>query len=685
MKYSSASILASALLACAAASAQERPAIAQLPLSTVVLYSSGVAYFERRGQVSGDAELLLPFAAAEVNDALKSLVVTEYSGGRSSSPSISYPSREGLERALKDFRIDLSGSPDLATILSRLRGAEISIDAPDAQTGRIVAVESRQTKEGLPPEPYLLILGKTGLRSIALAEAQSLRFSDPELSADFGRALELILASRDERSVDLELRLPGSGAREASVGYVVAAPVWKVSYRLDLSPAKPLMQGWAIVDNSTGQDWKGVRLSLVSGRPVSFVQDLYGPYYVDRPTLPLAIAGAASARSLDSGLSDEGFAGQEFAVSPNALSDTGEKAPRAAGRAAMKSFAEPALAGSAPATPAPALAMASAQSLVAAAQAESAGQAFRFTALAPVSLERGRSAMIPLVSSELGAERVSVYSPGSKHPMLGARLSNDTGMALPAGPISVFDGGAYAGDALLEYLAEKDRRLIVFGDDLGVTANAVPSSSEELASVSISKGAMTLSRWLVTSSTYSFKNATADRRRLVVEHPIAPDAELVQPAAFDEKTASVYRFSLDLPPSAQASLVVKERSPRRQSVVLSSLGSEDFLAYASSKDLPQSAKDALKKAMDFKKKVEDAKQATTSLDEQRSRLEKDQARYRDNLEAVGRDSAQGKEYLKRLMDAETAIDQTAAKAAEAQKALQAAQKDYDSYIGGLSL
>ena len=199
---------------------------------------------------------------------------------------MSYPSQESLDRALKGFRIDLSGSPRVADLLARLRGAEISVDMPETVTGRIVSVEPKPTKDPGAPRPYVVLLTKTGLRSIALDDAQALRFTDKGIGDDFDRALSLILAARDDKSRSLDVRLPGSGTRQAAIGYVIAAPVWKVSYRLDLSPDKPQLQGWAIVDNPSDLDWKGVSLSLVSGRPVSFIQDLYPPLYLDGRRFP---------------------------------------------------------------------------------------------------------------------------------------------------------------------------------------------------------------------------------------------------------------------------------------------------------------------------------------------------------------------------------------------------------------
>ena len=645
-----------------------------LPVTRVVLYSSGVGYFEHKGTVSGDATVSLPFAVDEVNDALKSLVVSE----GSSSPSVSYPSQESLDRALKAFRIDLSGAPRVADILARLRGAEVSADMPETVTGRIVSVEEKAIKENEAPRPYLVLLASSGLRSLCLDDVQALRFSDKGIGEDFDRALSLILAARDDRSRRLEVRLPGSGSRQATLGYVIAAPVWKASYRLDLSGAKPQLQGWAIVDNPSDQDWKDVSLSLVSGRPVSFIQDLYPPLYLDRPTLPLAIAGMAQARSFESGLAAEG------AAADNDLAEEKDTAPRA--RKAMTAPA-PAMALAAEgasymAAPAPAPL---GQNRLDTASAGKAGDQFQFTVKKSVSLERGRSAMLPLVSGDIEAERVSVLAPGAKRPMLGAKLVNSTGIRLPAGPVAVFDGGAYAGDALLDFFAEKDSRLVVFGDDLAVAVDSSDATSQETVGVTVAKGVMTFSRRVTVARTYAFKNGGADPKELIVEHPITSGAELYEPKSPDEKTEELYRFSLALPGAGEAKLVVKERYPRSERVVLGSLRPDDFLAYSSSQEIPTKIRDALKKAIDLKKKLGDADRALAEFQARKDGLVADQARYRDNLGEVGRDSSQGQQYLKRLMDSETAIDQTAAKIVEAQAARKDAQEAYDSYLAGLEL
>ncbi len=595
-----------------------------LPVTKVVLFSAGIGYFEHRGMVEDTVGVNLPFAADSINDALKSLVVRNGSGAQG-SPSVNYPTMESLDSALKSYRVDLSGSPDIAEILSRLRGASISVDAPETLSGRIVGIEHRILNDPEIATAYLMLLTPGGLRALPLEKILSIRFADRQIAEDFDRALSLILSAQDTGRKVLEVSLPGSGRREAAIGYVVPTPIWKVSYRLDLSGAKPYFQGWAVVDNPTEQDWKNVTLSLVSGKPVSFIQDLYTPLYVERPLIPLAIAGTAKPRSFESG-----FGGEENATAEYA--DEAMPAPAPPAASAYKSSGE--MSFSARAKPAeeqaPAFGAAPGGSNFETAQARAAGDQFEFTVKRPVTLDRRRSAMLPLLEGELAVDKLSVYSPDSygnaAKPMLGARIRNSSGMKLPAGPVTVFDGSVYAGDALLDFLPENEKRLIVFGEDLSLAASADSSSSQETTAVKVAGGVMTFSRRVTWTKTYSFRNAATTARKIVIEHPIMQGAELAEPASFDEKTARIYRFSLDLPAGAEAKFLVKEQVPGQERVVLSSLGIDSFLSYSNSSEIPAAVKVKLAAAIEMRRKIDDAKKILADQQARKSELAADQDR-----------------------------------------------------------
>ncbi|MDR1863158.1 MAG: DUF4139 domain-containing protein, partial [Treponema sp.] len=436
---------------------------AEIPLRRISLFSSGVGYFEHAGRTTGASplQIILPFSAQAVNDALKSLIINDPA---QASPLVRYASADSLETSLRSLAVDLSGEIEIGKILNSQKGAELEITAPSLVSGRIMGVERRVSAAGPlggeSAEQYLSLFTSQGIRTIAVKDISSFAFKDEKINADIRRALDLIMGSRDKDKKDLAVTLPGTGDRIVSLSYVIPAPAWKVSYRLDLTGDKPFLQGWAIVDNDSDTDWNNVELSLVTGKPVSFIQNLYAPYRTARPTLPLSLPGLAEGRTYESGWGGAGFSYDEAAAEPQGAY---KAADGLALRRSQAAEMEEAPANRAPA-PAP-LAAGAPQT----ASGSPAGDQFEFVFSNPLSLERRQSAMLPLVEGAVKAEKTLVFSgarmsPGiSVNPAISTELTNTSGMKLPAGPITVYDGGTYAGDALIAFFPENEKRLISYG------------------------------------------------------------------------------------------------------------------------------------------------------------------------------------------------------------------------------
>ncbi|MDR2068610.1 MAG: DUF4139 domain-containing protein [Spirochaetaceae bacterium] len=647
-----------------------------VPLKRIALFSSGVAYFEHQGEVSGSVRIDLPFKIGVVNDVLKSLVIND---PRSLSPSVTYPSEETLYRTLKSLRIDLSGNTDIVELLQGLTGVEIEVYTSTSIEGRILGIEYRPAipAEEFPrgsPEAWLSLITPQGIRAVGLREINRFVFKDPEINADLNRALDLIRDSRISDTRNLRVELPGSSDRNISISYVIPAPVWKVSYRLDLSRDKPFLQGWAIVDNAGEADWDGVELSLVTGKPVSFIQNLYPPYYIDRPVLPLAIAGVAEARTYDSGY-------------VQLQRDSGAAKARAVPQAeSLESMYGGEVVAEMP-KPAPNIA----GGIMETARTSTAGDQFEFTLRHPVSLVRQQSAMLPLVEGELRAEKVLVFSganaanKGGVHPAMSVELTNTTGMRLPAGPITVFDGGTYAGDALINFFPEDEKRLISYGDDLSVNGRVNSSTSRVVSTVTVNRGVMTISRKLIYEKAYVFKNNSREGKRLILEHPLTLNATLAEPASFYERTEALYRFVLALDAGGEHYFTVKEESPLAERITLAQLGLDSLMSYASNGEIPPAVRAALTKGVELQQKNAEAKTALTALETQRTRLIAEQDRIRRNLEAAGNQSTQGQEYLRRMVAMDGEIDTLNAAITDAEKNLRDAQNNFDVFLGSINL
>src|SRR5262245_6822883 len=267
---------------------------ANLPIAKTILYSSGVGYFQREGKVHDNARVDLSFPVQDINDLLKSMVLRDLSGGHVSA--VSYDSQAPVERTLKSFAVNLNNNPGFGQILQQVRGEKVeavlqqsNATQPGTITGSIMGVEMVKQpagKDGVVEVEQLNLWCADGIRSVKLADIQRLRFLNPVMESEVRKALETLAFSHDTQKKAVSISFTGEGDRDVRVGYVIENPIWKTSYRLVLGKdGKPFLQGWAIVENPSDEDWNGVGMVLISGRPISFQMDLYQPLYVPRPVV----------------------------------------------------------------------------------------------------------------------------------------------------------------------------------------------------------------------------------------------------------------------------------------------------------------------------------------------------------------------------------------------------------------
>src|ERR1700686_1405846 len=262
---------------------------AELPVRQVVLYKHGVGFFERSGRLGSGESARLDFDASEMNDVLKSLTIEEPGGGKISG--LRYDSMDPLSHKLSEFPFHIGGAQPLSGMFDQLKGARLELKFGNETVsgaivnGRLIAGSDKQPER----EQLTLLLDSGELRNVDLSAATGIRFTDAQLQQQFKDYLAALSAARskDKRSVYIDST--DSKEREVIADYMIPSPVWKSSYRLIFGEkGQPVLEGWAMVDNTTGEDWTKVQLSLVSGRPISFVTQLYAPKYVERPAAELA-------------------------------------------------------------------------------------------------------------------------------------------------------------------------------------------------------------------------------------------------------------------------------------------------------------------------------------------------------------------------------------------------------------
>lgn len=696
--------IVAAALACATGwSAHAQPVSHDdaLPISSITLYRSGVGYFERLGSVDGDASISLRFATEQVNDILKSMVVLDLGGG--SIESVRYGSQEPLERRLASFAIDVSGAPSMELLLGQLRGAPVRISTPEGPVeGTVMGVESRteQIDRTTIRRPFVNILTSGGLRSIGLYNASNLEITDPTLAMELVKALGALAEHRADNTKAVDLSLKGQGDREIFVSYIHEMPVWKASYRLVLpnsqksesTDSRPMLQGWAIVENNTDEDWQDVNLSLVAGQPVSFTMNLYQPLYVQRPDLPVPVAAGVAPRNYEAAFAAEGgqspFQNAEKG-SDNApefdLSEAMKVAPgsraeqrmaRGGGGSAgrdFSSFGVDALrehGGSAVAS-----------------GAES-GEVFLYRLDTPVTVERRQSALLPILSSPIEGERISIYSAadGPKHPMRGVRLVNSTGLQLMPGPIAVYDGSSYAGDATISHVPSGDSRLLAYAVDLEVDASTTRSPSTRSVGMRLVNGALVMTHEREERIEHTFKNKDTDLdRTILVEHPRIANWNLVTPEKPDETTDSLYRFRVAAAPGKPATLAIVQRSIERQEIAVGAIDLDTMLQYQKQGRVSQAVFDAFREAARLRDLVTEAERRMETASREIDAITQDQSRIRENMNGVDRNSQLYARYVQKLDAQETSLETLRKDLAIAGAERTARQQAYEAYVRNLNV
>src|SRR5437899_767235 len=407
-----------------------------IPVRSVVLFSSGVGYFEHVGTIAGDVSTELRFKTNQINDILKSLVL-EDRGGRVSA--VVYPSQDPLSKTLGSFQVNITGNPTLAELLTQLRGAKLTVTAQAERiAGTILGVERKLkpvSDKGQLVEAWVVnLLTGSSIRAVSLDDVLKIELEEAQLQDELNKALLALAEARDQDKKPVTLNFRGDGERQVRIGYVVETPIWKTSYRLILPgpDEKPRLQGWAILENQTDSDWNNVSLSLVSGRPISFIEDLYQPLYVPRPTVQPELFAGLRPQTYDAGLEkqpEERFAENKEEREKDKLRKALNQPARSLGGLRRD---EPSAQSLAESTGSPlSRAIDANAGIVSIAAAGKLGELFQYN-IANVSLPRQPSAMLPIVTDDIVAERVSIYNQSvlAKHPLYGARIRNTTGKHL---------------------------------------------------------------------------------------------------------------------------------------------------------------------------------------------------------------------------------------------------------------
>lgn len=586
---------------------------AGLTLRRVMLSTAGVGYFEYAGPADGAAPLALDVRRAQVDDVLASLVVFDAAGH---AGMVTLPGEDATRAAFADLPFGPAALDSPRALLNALVGRVVAVRGPRPMTGQLLRAETMTEPSGTQggvPRTRVTLLTAAGLQQFVLEDADSVQVADPALRGRLDRALAALHGGAAADLRRLTLSVPGQGTREVHVGYVAAAPLWKVTYRLLLPAATDRtarLQGWAVLENDSETDWSGIDLTLQYGNPVTFRQALYRAYYVQRPEVPVEVLG----RILP------GVDTRAFAAAPMAA----RAAPMPMTLAAPAAVAAP--------EPAP--------------PPTEGAETTLFHLPAPVTLPAGETATLPFLDRTVPATRVGLVQEGRAHPLAAIRLANDTGASLPAGILTLYDGAdaaAFAGDARLGGLPPGQTRLLAFAEDLRTTADWRTESDQRLIGVTAADGVLHLrvrDRW---TARITLVAPATEPRHLLVEIPrrpgtLAPEGDVGKV----EETATAWRFGVDLRAGETRTVVAHVDRVTLEETALSQ-DERALVRVLGDPALDPAARAALQHVADLQTAVAARQAELAQLARRRADLEHDEDRVRRNLAVVpANDALHGK-------------------------------------------
>jgi hypothetical protein len=654
-----------------------------LPITRVVLFRSGVGYIERTGTIEGDAALTLMLREPQMNDLLKSMVLIDFDGGR--ILPVQYAPRDPLAHTLASYAINIADNPSRAVLLSRLRGVPVEVhlqptaaggsSAPAPVRGTILSVETRPVRPAattgsqsvVREEDYLNLLTEQGIQTLSLDSVVSVRLLDERLQRELSSALQTLASGLDTTRKPVQLQFQGRGRRRVLVGYLTEMPLWKMTYRLVLpEQGKPLLQGWAIVENTTDEDWRNVQVSLVAGRPISFVQNLYEPFYIKRPSVRLSIEEWL-----------QPFIPEAKLPTPELGAPTPMEPPAAAVRGRARE-AMPLLGESIEEMQ---------RSVEQMATGRERGALFEYRVQVPVSIARQQSAMLPVINQAVEAEAVSLYNPAQHaiHPFFAVRLTNTTNLTLMEGAVTIYYGDSYGGDALMGTLEPKGEQILTYALDLGVEVSRDQQDTRaDILSVKIVRGVLHQQIKQRRTNRYTLTNRDQRARQVLIEQPFEGEWQLTEPSKA-ERTRNFYRFRVPVEAGKSATLqVVEERTLEERYALLESDENTLQILLRNAK-ASEAVQRALQEILNRRKQIAELQTAIRTQQERIQSIERDQERIRANMGQLDRASDLYKQYVQKLTQQEREIEEARQKMETLQKQLRDAQRNLADYIQNLTL
>jgi hypothetical protein len=573
---------------------------------------------------------------------------------------VSYDSTKPLEQLLADVALSIPDQGSLVGLLPQIKGARVRVQPKagsmgglglgggpsggDGGEGVLLGVDTaeRQTADGITKVVLLSLLTDGGeVRSFDLYGLGKLEVLDPALRRDLDYYLRTQLSAKKKDARTFTFFAQGQGKRTIRLSYTLEAPVWKATYRVLLGEEgkAPMIQGWAVVDNTQDEDWEDVQLSLIAGLPVSFVHDLYTPRYIKRPVVQV--------KETTGVLPPEVEAGMDLALAEAAEMDVAGFGLSARARSARPAQMMKSLGALAAAAPRSAVSSTPVQT-----RERKLGDLFEYEIEHAVTIRRNQSALVPIVLRPFEGRPVLLYNKATRadNPMRCVEFKNTTGLTLEGGPLTVMEGGNYVGEAMLETTKPEDQRLVPYAVELAVTVlDNVDSHDDRVYRVVIRKGTLKAQYTQVQQTTYSLHNKSDADQTVYLDHARGgKEWKLSDTPEPHEITENYWRFRFALPAKKVSQFVVKQQRVLSQQFGLSDVSDQQLAYWIEQRYLDAATEKLLRKVVELRQQVAGIEAQIARLEKERESIHAEQKRIRENLQSLG-DRPSEKELRERFV------------------------------------
>jgi hypothetical protein len=548
-----------------------------------------------------------------------------------------------------------------------------------------------------------------------LNPATSVRIEEKDVNKQVGKYLGLVASTRDQDVRRMAISTVGEGDRNLLVSYISEVPVWKCTYRIVIpKEGKPLLQGWAIVDNTVGEDWKNIELSLVAGAPQSFVQELSQPYYTRRPVVPLPENAMVTPQTHEATMEESEVVNGQLrspTTIPNSVGGVPDGIPGGQAGGVIGGILSGSGAGIGSGFGAghgggagggvfrvggggrdhfEATTVAqSLETTTTVAQTQEIGDLFEYKVKDRVTIRKNQSAMVPILQARIEAEKVSVWNPSQPSVLRALWIDNSSDLTLDGGSVNVLEGDAFAGEGLMDPIKPGEKRLLSYAADLGLLVDEKQKSEKQkITKIMIAHGAMTQMTEEREEHIYTIRNRDTSARTVVIEHPARQGWKLVDGTEPAESTASFHRFRRIAEPQKTTVVSVKEYRPISTRYELTNVSEEEIAFFVSQKAINVEVEKVLRRVVEQKSNIAGFDADIAARKAQVSGIAEDQKRVRENMKAL-KGSAEEKALLERyareLNDQEDRVQSLQRETSDLQQKRDAAQKALTEMIERLEV